>query len=440
MKFTAIAQCFKTVLTRRSIVTFAVLTSTLYLAIPLHVLAAVYYVDNSHPQASDSNAGTSESAPWLTIQKAGATMVAGDTVLVKSGTYDSHQAGCDFNDPGIFPANSGAPGNPITFKVMDGHSVLLITSSPISNCAAIGADEGKDYITIDGFEVSTGNSKGITGHKASNFIVKNNTIHNVFHLTHPSDNTSALGCTNCDNGLIQNNLMYDIHNKSETENATCIKFYGSINMIVENNECYDTVSGMRNKAGGSSNIFRYNYIHDVSSNCIYLATTNSADASNNQAYGNVCYRASGSGGGKMDGNSSSTNRNPKFYNNTIVNSGNCLSAGVDSENPNREVYNNICYNSNASKMDGSGFDICDYNDYFGVSSACGGNSITSNPQFVGTTFTSPLDVQLQATSPAIGTGRFGANMGAYATGTECIGLLSACAPGIRPKPPVLQLQ
>jgi len=52
---------------------------------PLPVKAApnIYYVAKN---GSDSNPG-SESQPWLTIQKAADTMVAGDTVYVKAGTY-----------------------------------------------------------------------------------------------------------------------------------------------------------------------------------------------------------------------------------------------------------------------------------------------------------------------------------------------------------------
>ncbi len=45
-----------------------------------------YYVDRSHVSASDANPGT-EALPWLTIQHAADTLVAGDTVLVKAGSY-----------------------------------------------------------------------------------------------------------------------------------------------------------------------------------------------------------------------------------------------------------------------------------------------------------------------------------------------------------------
>lgn len=44
----------------------------------------IYYVAKN---GNDSNPGT-ESQPWRTIQKAAETLVAGDTVYIKAGTYN----------------------------------------------------------------------------------------------------------------------------------------------------------------------------------------------------------------------------------------------------------------------------------------------------------------------------------------------------------------
>ena len=64
--------------------------------------AATYYVEKS---GKDSNAGT-QSAPWLTIGKAAATMVAGDEVIIGDGDFDEH----------IQETTSGASGQTITYK------------------------------------------------------------------------------------------------------------------------------------------------------------------------------------------------------------------------------------------------------------------------------------------------------------------------------------
>ncbi len=75
-----------------------------------------YYVDQNHPQASDANPGT-ESQPWLTIQKAVDTVWAGDTVIVKSGTYHERIT--------FESGTRGAPGQLITFKAQPRRTVTM---------------------------------------------------------------------------------------------------------------------------------------------------------------------------------------------------------------------------------------------------------------------------------------------------------------------------
>jgi hypothetical protein len=71
----------------------------------------VYYVAVNEPGASDGNNGLSptyqggQNGPWLTIQHAANTMLAGGTTYVRAGTY---------YESGIIFAHSGAPGAPIT--------------------------------------------------------------------------------------------------------------------------------------------------------------------------------------------------------------------------------------------------------------------------------------------------------------------------------------
>src|SRR5687768_15724671 len=83
----------------------------------------VYYVDRAHPNASDSNPGTSENAPWRTLHRAtdgvpsreqggGAgtfpPVRAGDTVFVKNGTYVDITTALDGDPtPKFNPSNSG---------------------------------------------------------------------------------------------------------------------------------------------------------------------------------------------------------------------------------------------------------------------------------------------------------------------------------------------
>ncbi|MCK4275825.1 MAG: right-handed parallel beta-helix repeat-containing protein, partial [Phycisphaerae bacterium] len=89
--------------------------------------AATYYVDQGHAAANDANTGTDPAAPWKTLDKALATVGAGDTVYVKGSTNPaSPDAIYDRSGKsGLGIATAGAPGNPITFAVWGGHTVIL---------------------------------------------------------------------------------------------------------------------------------------------------------------------------------------------------------------------------------------------------------------------------------------------------------------------------
>ena len=103
---------------------FFVGTAITALAIAVFALsadAASYYVDQNHPKASDKNPGTQE-LPWKTILKSAGTMVAGDTVYVKNGTYRE----C------IRPKNSGLPGKPITYAAFKGHAPVIKGSDVVT--------------------------------------------------------------------------------------------------------------------------------------------------------------------------------------------------------------------------------------------------------------------------------------------------------------------
>ncbi len=68
----------------------------------LPLQAATYYVRKT---GNDTNPGTTGS-PWLTVGKAAATMVAGDTVIIGDGDFDEH----------VQETTSGTAGNLITYQ------------------------------------------------------------------------------------------------------------------------------------------------------------------------------------------------------------------------------------------------------------------------------------------------------------------------------------
>jgi len=73
--------------------------------------AAIYYVATN---GNDSNPGTLEQ-PWRTLDKAAATLEAGDTLYIRAGTYYEQ----------LKPAHDGAAGAWITFAAYPGETVTL---------------------------------------------------------------------------------------------------------------------------------------------------------------------------------------------------------------------------------------------------------------------------------------------------------------------------
>lgn len=96
---------------KKSLRTVSMILMSAFLFMPGILHAATYYVATT---GNDSNPGT-ESSPWKTLKKAGDKAVAGDTVLIKGGVYKAP----------LFPKNSGASANYISFKGVQGSSVII---------------------------------------------------------------------------------------------------------------------------------------------------------------------------------------------------------------------------------------------------------------------------------------------------------------------------
>ena len=86
------------------------------------VNATVYYVAQNDAGASDSNEGTLEALPLLTIQAAADVAQAGDIVYIKEGTYRET----------VIPANSGTDGNSIGFEPFGEDQVTVSGTEMIS--------------------------------------------------------------------------------------------------------------------------------------------------------------------------------------------------------------------------------------------------------------------------------------------------------------------
>jgi len=126
---------------------------------------AIYYVDTNNPVANDSNSGT-EVSPWKTIQRALNTIVAGDTVYIKAGTY---------NQAALIMTNSGTSGNPINISNYNNDKVIVDFSSGVGT--GWNWNGYKNNIILNGLEIRNSKGKGVliqgSNNKITNCVIYN---------------------------------------------------------------------------------------------------------------------------------------------------------------------------------------------------------------------------------------------------------------------------
>src|SRR4030042_1976567 len=152
-----------------------ILLVLLIIFLPVLASAATYYVDRDSlgGSCSDSNAGTALSAPLCTIRQVNRMVQAGDTVLVRTGTYTESDGSAV-----IRPWSSGAPNNYITYKNYNGEHVILTgVYQPIS--LTLGS-----YIQVEGFDIdgsaSNPNALVVGAVMTTNYnVIANCTIHDT---------------------------------------------------------------------------------------------------------------------------------------------------------------------------------------------------------------------------------------------------------------------
>ncbi len=236
--------------------------------------AATFYVA---PAGNNSNLGT-EAKPWKTVAHAVNTMAAGDTTLVRGGTY--HEALIRFK-------RSGTQASPIKLLNYPGESPIIdFLDNASSHRLLIQHSSGHNvaigWITIEGFEIRNGYN-GIKFHNLHDSVIRGNWIHhnvsqgimgqgghhNLFDRNIINHNGNFHGCaagelspngegktTVCTqthglymhgnyytitNNLIYDNLAYGItHNGSPTSTYSQLRharpeFAGAANWIIANN-------------------------------------------------------------------------------------------------------------------------------------------------------------------------------------------------------------
>ena len=227
---------------------------------PPAALAATYYVDRSHPAASDSNPGT-EALPWLTIQHAADTLVAGDTVLVKAGTYPEQ----------VTVASNGASGQEIVFAAYPGHTVTIDGASlSLNEWEGLFQINGGSYIRVTGFHVTnTGpyeTNTGIQVDPGSHIVIDGN------HTSYTASSGILIwGATDV---LVDGNEVEHPMTLAADSRNECITVGRTSGFEVRNNHVHDgnpaRGEGICAKDGSFSGSVHHNHVHHVPSVGIYV--------------------------------------------------------------------------------------------------------------------------------------------------------------------------
>jgi hypothetical protein len=228
------------------------------------------YVDRSHPQASDTGPGTA-STPWRTILHAVKTARAGETVLIKRGTYPENESGR------VEVANSGTETSPITFSAYPGDERQVVISG------ASFRIHGRSHIVVRGLKVTgaytTSTSRGfsIQGPGTNIALLGNETdgtrssgigVWGVSFNTDPTDYQHLF------NIVLDHNLIQRACDGGYDE---CITVANGVHDIrVSNNEITapgDTAlggEGIDFKEGVFGGVVSGNYVHDMIKVAIYM--------------------------------------------------------------------------------------------------------------------------------------------------------------------------
>jgi Concanavalin A-like lectin/glucanases superfamily/Protein of unknown function (DUF1565) len=221
--------------------------------------AATYFIS---PTGSDSNSGNS-SSPWKTFGFAIPKLHAGDTLILKNGTYNGLNSGYP-NINCAAGASNGTSGNPITISAENERQAYLQGSGPdvfvMNNCS---------WWIVQGFRISNQDAAGSNqGNLVFNFVTDTTIRRNLVHHSNRNNNVHMIVMADGSRNTIEENEVYDFHRHgiyltnrnggtgghfvrrnycnmrvAWGQNAgNCIVLYPSSNNVIENN-ISDTSTG-----------------------------------------------------------------------------------------------------------------------------------------------------------------------------------------------------
>ena len=203
--------------------------------------AAYLYVGGGG--CSDTGTGTA-SVPFCTIAKAAKVAVAGQTVLVSSGTYTDE----------VFPWHSGTSGSPITFQPAAGATVAISGAKhgfTISN---------QSWITVSGFTIQGSTKDGIYVYNATGIRLSGNTVR-TSGLRVEGSTAYGMYLNSMTNSVVTGNLVTD-----NSASGIYLTNGSTGNQLTGNESSLNAYGYVRNAVGidlrAPGNVVSSNRVHD----------------------------------------------------------------------------------------------------------------------------------------------------------------------------------
>lgn len=248
------------------------------------------------PNGDDNNPGTFDQ-PFRTIQHAVNRAQAGQTIVVRDGTYREQ----------VRMRTSGAPNQPITLMAYPGERPIIdgayqLPEPPASGWAVCNNTVSPpqcfvydqlvsieaSYIVFDGFDVRHSNGRGIFIYNKNNrlreIVVRNTYIHD--------HRNAGIKMLEVDNILFENNRVwhnsdYATHDRgaSVLNWSHAVNALSSTNVTYRNNEIFNNYGEGIGTGRGSSNItIENNVIYDNRALQIYIHRTQDVRVEGNLVY------------------------------------------------------------------------------------------------------------------------------------------------------------
>jgi hypothetical protein len=207
--------------------------------------SSTFYVSTT---GSDSASGATQALAWLTVQKATATLTAGQTGCVAPGTYTASTA--------IQFANSGAStSNRITLKGFDGQALPVIDRQAVVNGSDTNCSNGlcaaflianRDWITLQRLDLRRGDGRNvIVSNGSDNFEF----LDSISREVNTDDNSAGIfispeGGAKPDEFYIARNTFHTRQLDTRQTTGSGIILFHSADGIIENNDFHDLYVGV----------------------------------------------------------------------------------------------------------------------------------------------------------------------------------------------------